>query len=92
MATAKKKTTARKASKSAPTTSRVAAGEKPAKTAVRKSNGRKPAPASVAAEERYRMIELAAYYAAEKDGFKGNSSDYWAKAEAEVNARLSARR
>jgi len=39
-------------------------------------------------EERYRMTEVAAYYIAERDGFAGNPSDYWIKAEAQINLLL----
>jgi hypothetical protein len=39
-------------------------------------------------EERYRMTEVAAYYIAERDGFGGNPSDYWIKAEAQINLLL----
>ena len=40
------------------------------------------------AEERYKMIEEAAYYIAERNGFQGDSNEYWAQAEKEVNALL----
>lgn len=39
------------------------------------------------APERYRMIEVAAYYIAEKHGFAGSAADYWVQAEIEINAK-----
>lgn len=55
----------------------------PKKTAV-KSTTRKSKTVSVSPEHRYRMIEVAAYYLAEKDGFAGNPVDYWIAAELQV--------
>ena len=46
------------------------------------------APAAPSAEERYRMVESAAYFIAEKDGFQGCSTHYWAEAEQEIAASL----
>lgn len=47
---------------------------------------------TVAAEERYRMIQDAAYYRAEKRGFApGHDLEDWAEAEREVDALLAAR-
>ena len=43
---------------------------------------------SIGAEERYKMIEIAAYYIAEKNGFKGSSIDYWIAAEAEITDKI----
>lgn len=71
----------------------------PAKRASTKSAAaRKPAAAKTAAaakkpeinpEERYRMIQEAAYYIAERHGFNGDSAYFWSQAEAEINARYS---
>jgi len=36
------------------------------------------------AEERRRMIEVAAYYIAERNGFRGDPAAHWAQAEAEI--------
>lgn len=55
----------------------------PKKTAA-KTTTRKSKTATVSPEQRYRMIEVAAYYLAEKDGFAGNPVDYWIAAEAQV--------
>ena len=39
-------------------------------------------------EERYRMVETAAYFIAEQHGFQGRSDEHWAAAEREIAARL----
>jgi len=44
---------------------------------------------SVSGFERYKMIEVAAYYIAEKKGFSGNSTDYWTAAEKEIDKKLA---
>ena len=36
-------------------------------------------------EERYRRIEQAAYFIAERHGFNGDSAYFWSLAEAEIN-------
>ena len=38
--------------------------------------------------ERYKMIEVAAYYMAEKNGFAGHAADYWIAAEKEIHKKL----
>ncbi|MDP1996189.1 MAG: DUF2934 domain-containing protein [Gallionella sp.] len=35
-------------------------------------------------EERYRMVQTAAYFIAERNGFGGCSTDHWATAEIEI--------
>jgi len=62
----------------APATKAVA----PKKDAVAET---KPAPTP---EERYRMIQDAAYFIAERHGFNGDSAYFWSLAEAEINDRL----
>jgi hypothetical protein len=62
------------------------------KTAVKKPAAKKvsaPKSGSVSGFERYKMIEVAAYYMAEKKGFAGNSTDYWVAAEKEINKKLA---
>ena len=51
-----------------------------------KSTTKKAAPKKVAAspEALYKMTEVAAYYIALNDGFKGNPSDYWIEAEIQI--------
>jgi hypothetical protein len=38
----------------------------------------------ITAEERFNMIEKEAYYIAEKDGFRGDTTSYWVAAEKAV--------
>jgi hypothetical protein len=80
---------------------KVAAPKKaaPKKAAAKKTVARKKAPAKTAAttpkriisaEERYRMVEEAAYYKAEARHFApGDTGADWLAAEAEVDARLA---
>jgi len=39
-------------------------------------------------EERYLMVQSAAYFIAEKDGFQGCDTEYWTRAEQEVARQL----
>ena len=39
-------------------------------------------------EQRYKMVQDAAYFIAERHGFNGDSTYFWSLAEAEVSARL----
>ena len=59
---------------------------KPAPVAAAKAEQK-----TVTQAERTRMVEQAAYYRAEKNGFQGDSSQHWAAAEAEVDAELKKR-
>jgi len=91
-ATAKKTTaTAKPAAKTA--TTKTVAAEKVAatKTAapIAKSAPRKAAAPALSPEQRYRMVQDAAYYLAEKNGFRGSAMDYWIAAEAEIKVFLS---
>jgi hypothetical protein len=79
--------------------SRTALARKPAtplaKTpapAAKKTAPRAAAAGKAAAptpEQRYRMVQEAAYYIAEKNGFAGGAMDYWIAAEAQIEALLS---
>lgn len=51
----------------------------------------KPAPKSISQAEWRSMVEQAAYYIAEKNGFAGNPEEHWAAAEAQVRGELTAR-
>jgi hypothetical protein len=72
------------------TASAAAAAAQPRKRAVRATKATAPAPIQVTPEERKKMIELAAYYRAEKVGFTGDPQQHWAEAEKEVDAMLKA--
>jgi len=83
-APAKKSTTAKKAA--APkTASKKTVLDKAAKPAASRKKT-----AIITSEERYKMIEVAAYYIAEKKGFGHQHMDYWLEAEQEINAKLNA--
>ena len=68
----------------------VEAVGKPAKKIARKAAGKS---ASIDPEERHRLISEAAYYLAERRGFKGGTPhDDWADAEAEIDQLLSGKK
>jgi hypothetical protein len=59
-----------------------------AKPVAKKAAAKKPAPkkkAAPGAEERYRMIEVAAYYIAERNGFAGDPKAFWVEAEMQIS-------
>lgn len=79
------------------TVKKTASTKKPAakktaakKTATKKATTKKaaPKPRKISAEERYKMTEVAAYYIAEHQGFKGNAIDFWIAAEEEISKKL----
>ncbi|MCB5189534.1 DUF2934 domain-containing protein [Methylobacillus arboreus] len=43
----------------------------------------------ISPEERYRMVEVAAYFLAERNSFAGNPVEYWTAAEAQISKLLS---
>ncbi len=71
-------------SKTAPATAPKKAAA-PARTSAAKAVPPNP-------EQRYRMIQEAAYYLAEKHGFAGGAMDYWIAAEAEIDVLLSGKK
>ena len=77
----KKKPAARKAAKKKPT--RAGAGRK--KAPSKKATAKK---VKYTAEQVYSMIEQAAYFAAENDGFSKDSATYWAHAEASIKSMV----
>jgi hypothetical protein len=103
---AKKTTVTSKATAKTATTKKPAATVKKPTTAPKKPVApvavKKPAspvkaapakaPAVPSPEQRYRMVQDAAYFIAEKNGFKAGSMDYWIAAEAEIAALLSGKR
>ncbi len=92
-----KKAPAAKAVESAmwpfPEAEKVAAPAK--KVAAKKAAAPKAKPvkkqgvAQPSAQERYRMVETAAYYIAERSGFQGCTTDHWAAAELEIANKLA---
>lgn len=65
----------------------IASAPSPVKPAAPIVKSPVPQP-SVTPEQRQKQIEVEAYYLAEKNGFKGDPSTYWAQAEKIVNAKL----
>jgi hypothetical protein len=91
---AAKKATKPAASKATATASKTTAVKKVAvkKAAVKKAPAKKNSITSttkISAAERYRMVETAAYFIAERNGFKGNSADNWVAAEAQIAKMLA---
>lgn len=67
--------------KAAATTTRSPAASRSRKAAA------KP---GVSPEQRYRMIQDAAYYIAERHGFTGDNHAFWLQAEQEIDSQLAA--
>ena len=72
---------------------KAAAAMKPAAKAAPVAPVAKAAPAAkkpaLSPEQRYQMIQDAAYFIAERHGFNGDSAYFWSLAEAEINAKLN---
>lgn len=101
MAEAKTKTAAQKAApkSAAPkkSTAKPAATPKPEAKAKPAAAPKKAAATKAAAptkklkpsnEELYHMIQTAAYFIAERNNFKGDSTQYWIEAEAQIKSLL----
>lgn len=88
----KKKTTKKAPAKKAPAKKAVAKKTPAKKAAVaKKTPAKKKAAAKKAkytAEQIYSMIEQAAYFTAENDGFSKDPSEYWTQAEAAINTMI----
>jgi len=72
---------------------KAAAAKKPATKVAPVASAAKAAPAAkkpaISPEQRYQMIQDAAYFIAERHGFNGDSAYFWSLAEAEINAKLN---
>ena len=68
---------------------KTTAARKPAAKAVAGDKSEASTKLAISPEERYRMIQEAAYYIAERHGFNGDSAYFWSQAEAEINSRFS---
>lgn len=80
--TAAKKTAAKKAPAKKAATAQAAPAAKPASAA-------KAAPKTISAQERYHMIDEAAYYRAEKSGFTADPHENWVAAEKEIDELMA---
>jgi hypothetical protein len=87
MAETKKKSAAKKPAAKKPAAKKAAPKKAPAKKVVKKAAAGKPN--KISAEERYRMVEVAAYFLAERNKFAGNPVGYWTTAEAQIKKMLS---
>ncbi|HSN38843.1 MAG TPA: DUF2934 domain-containing protein, partial [Burkholderiales bacterium] len=67
----------------APAAKTTAPAKQAAPPAAANKTTAKPTP-----EERYRMVETAAYFIAEQHGFQGRSDEHWAAAERAIAAKL----
>ena len=80
-----KKAPAKKAVAKKVPAKKVIAKKAPAK---KKAVAKKTAQVKYTAEQVYAMIEQAAYFTAENDGFSKDPAEYWAGAEASINAMV----
>ncbi len=86
---AKKKVAAKKVVVKKAPAKKVVAKKAPAKKAIVKKKApakKKATKAKYTAEQVYAMIEQAAYFAAENDGFQQDPVTYWDQAATEINA------
>lgn len=88
MATIRKSTTKKVAKKTA--TKKTAAKKTVAKAPAKKKPAKKTTPARmvVSLEQRFLMIQEAAYLLAAKNGFEGDMVSYWLAGEKEIGAQL----
>jgi hypothetical protein len=84
-----KKTKTPAAKKTSTSAAKIKAPAKKAATAktVPPTTANRPA-AKPSPEERYRMVETAAYFIAEQHGFQGRSDEHWAAAERAIALKL----
>lgn len=89
---APKSTAAAKPATAKKTVSNAALADAPAKTAkpaTKRATTKKSAASwNPGNEERYNMIQVAAYYLAERDNFSGSPVEYWVAAEAQISSML----
>ena len=95
--TSTKKPVTKKVATKKTTTKKPASKKTAAKKSTKKSTAKKstkaskhtPSPLSITAEERYKMVAVAAYHKAEQRGFApGNEMQDWVDAEKEIDALL----
>ncbi|AGA31991.1 hypothetical protein TVNIR_0280 [Thioalkalivibrio nitratireducens DSM 14787] len=93
---AKPKQPARASKKAAPTEKKPAARKAAPRKATNGSGARARNTATangadVSPEQRYRMIQDAAYFIAERNGFTGDHHAHWLEAEQAIDAQLGGR-
>ena len=87
--TVTKKPAAKKPAASKPAASKPKAAKKIVTKKAPAKKTSKAASTKIGAAERYRMVETAAYFIAERNGFKGNSADNWIAAEVQIAKMLA---
>lgn len=83
-----KKSTVKKAAAPKAAATKTPAKKTASKTAT--TSKKTTVPSIITSATRLQMIEEAAYYIAEKNGFYGHSIEYWLAAEKEVDSKLNA--
>jgi len=95
MAKTTKEKTVKKPAAAKPAKKEVKASAKPVAVAAPAPAPAKPvakaksAPKTISAQERYHMIDEAAYYRAEKNGFQVDPQENWIAAEREINELMA---
>lgn len=84
---AAKKTTPKESA--APAVNKSAAAAPNKKIPVKKTTPAKKTTAKLTPEQRYLMVQTAAYFIAERNGFGGRATEHWAAAEIEIASKLS---
>lgn len=72
-----------------PTVKKTATTATSKKIPVRKAAPAKKPTAKLTPEQRYLMVQTAAYFIAERNGFGGRATEHWAAAEIEIASKLS---
>lgn len=85
---AAKKAAAKKSA--APAVKKATATAADKKIPVKKTTPAKKPTAKLTPEERYLMVQTAAYFIAERNGFGGCATEHWAAAEVEIARELGA--
>ncbi|HSI45502.1 MAG TPA: DUF2934 domain-containing protein [Methylophilus sp.] len=83
-----KKSTVRKAAAPKAADAKTPSKKTAGKTAT--TSKKNSSPSIVTSATRLQLIEETAYYIAEKNGFYGQSIEYWLAAEKEVDSKLNA--
>lgn len=89
---AAKKPASKKEGSKKPAAKRTASAKNSsAKKAPSKNTKKRAAPRKrrISAEEHYQMVQTAAYFRAQRDGFSGDARQYWIEAEKEVDSMLA---
>lgn len=89
MAKTTKEKTVKKPAAAKPAKSEVKVAAKPAAASAKPAAKAKSAPKTISAQERYHMIDEAAYYRAEKNGFQVDPQENWIAAEREINELMA---